>query len=194
MTAADYAEAAGRRSDVQRAAATFRWTGSWHTVFVTADRVGGAKVDAEFEGGLRRHLERFRMAGYDLEVDAPHFVPLDVSLHICVKPGYFRSAVIAAVREALSSVLLPDGRLGAFHPDNFTFGQPVYASRVVAAAQSVEGVESVRLDRFQRLVDPDPSTQENGVVPVGRLEVAQLDNDPNFRDRGRLSVSAGGGQ
>ncbi len=130
---------AGRRPDVQRAAATFRWTGSWHTVFVTADRVGGAKVDAEFEGGLRRHLERFRMAGYDLEVDAPHFVPLDVSLHICVKPGYFRSAVIAAVREALSSVLLPDGRLGAFHPDNFTFGQPVYASRVVAAAQSVEG-------------------------------------------------------
>jgi hypothetical protein len=194
VTAADYAEAAGRRSDVQRAAATFRWTGSWHTVFVTADRVGGAKVDAEFEGGLRRHLERFRMAGYDLEVDAPHFVPLDVSLHICVKPGYFRSAVIAAVRDALSSVLLPDGRLGAFHPDNFTFGQAVYASRVVAAAQSVEGVESVRLDRFQQLVDPDPSTQENGVVPVGRLEVAQLDNDPNFRDRGRLLVSAGGGQ
>jgi Baseplate J-like protein len=194
VTAADYAEVAGRRTDVQRAAATFRWTGSWHTVFVTADRVGGAKVDAGFEDGLRRYLERFRMAGYDLEVDAPHFVPLDVSLHICVKPGYFRSAVIAAVRDALSSVMLPDGRLGAFHPDNFTFGQAVYSSRVVAAAQAVEGVESVRLDRFQRLVDPDPTTHENGVIPVGRLEVAQLENNPNYRDRGRLLVSAGGGQ
>ena len=194
VTAADYAEAAGRHSGVQRAAGTFRWTGSWHTVFVTADRVGGRKVDADFEVGLRRHLERFRMAGYDLEVDAPHFVPLDVSLHVCVKPGYFRSAVIAAVREALSSVMLADGRLGTFHPDNFTFGQPVFASRVVATAQAVEGVESVRLDRFQRLADPDPSTQENGVIPIGRLEVAQLDNDPNYRDRGRLLVSAGGGQ
>jgi hypothetical protein len=194
VTAADYAEVAGRRADVQRAAATFRWTGSWHTVFVTADRIGGAQVDAGFEDGLRRHLERFRMAGYDLEVDAPHFVPLDVSLHVCVKPGYFRSAVIAAVREALSSALLFDGRLGAFHPDNFTFGQPVFASRVVAIAQAVEGVESVRLDRFQRLVDPDPFTQENGVIPIARLEVARLDNDPNYRDRGRLLVSAGGGK
>ena len=41
MTAADYAEVAERHGAVQRAAATFRWTGSWHTVFVTADRVGG---------------------------------------------------------------------------------------------------------------------------------------------------------
>jgi hypothetical protein len=194
VTAADYADVAGRRPDVQRAAATFRWTGSWHTVFVTADRVGGGKVDAEFEGRLRRHLERFRMAGYDLEVDAPRFVPLDISLHVCVKPGYFRAAVLVAVRAALSSVMLADGRLGAFHPDNFTFGQAVYASRIVAAAQSVEGVESVRLDRFQRLVDPDPSTRESGVIPVGRLEVAQLDNDPNYRDRGRLLVAAGGGE
>jgi predicted phage baseplate assembly protein len=194
VTAADYAAAAERRADVQRAAATFRWTGSWHTVFVTADRVGGAKVDAEFEDGLRRHLERFRMAGYDLEVDAPHFVPLDVSLHICVKPGYFRAAVVNAVRETLSSAMLADGRLGAFHPDNFTFGQPVFASRVVATAQSVEGVESVRLDRFQRLAEPEPSTLENGVIPLGRLEVAQLENNPNYRDRGRLLVSAGGGQ
>jgi hypothetical protein len=194
VTAADYAEVAGRHPEVQRAAGTFRWTGSWHTVFVTADRVGGKNVDSGFENDLRRHLERFRMAGYDLEVDAPHFVPLDVSLHICVKPGYFRSSVIAAVREVLSSVILSDGRLGAFHPDNFTFGQPVFASRVVALAQAVEGVESVRLDRFQRLVDPDPSTRENGVIPVGRLEVARLDDDPNYRDRGRLLVSAGGGQ
>ena len=40
---ADYAAATERRADVQRAAATFRWTGCWHTVFVTADRVGGAR-------------------------------------------------------------------------------------------------------------------------------------------------------
>ncbi len=95
------------------------------------------------------------------------------------------------MRDVLSSSLLPDGRLGAFHPDNFTFGQPVYASRIVAAAQAVEGVESVRLDRFERLADPDPATLEQGVIPIGRLEIAQLANDPNYRDRGRLRLSAG---
>jgi baseplate J-like protein len=194
VTAADYAEVAGRHPGVQRAAASFRWTGSWHTVFVTADRIGGKSVDDRFETDLRRHLERFRMAGYDLEVDAPRFVSLDVALHVCVKPGYFRAAVLAAVREVLSSAMLADGRLGAFHPDKFTFGEPVYSSRVVAAAQAVEGVESVRLERFQRLADPDPSTLETGVIPIGRLEVAQLENNPNYRDRGRLQVSAGGGK
>jgi Baseplate J-like protein len=194
VNGADYAAAAERRADVQRAAASFRWTGSWHTVFVTADRMGGAAVDARFETGLRRHLERFRMAGYDLEVDSPRFVALDLALHVCVKPEYFRSEVIKAVRDVLSSTLLPDGRRGVFHPDNFTFGLPVYSSRILAAAQAVDGVESVRFDKFQRLVAPGPASIEDGVIPIGRLEIAQLENNPNFRDRGRLVLTAGGGK
>ncbi len=34
--------------------------------------------------------------------------------------------------------------------DNFTFGQAVYLSRVISAAQAVDGVESVRADSFRR--------------------------------------------
>ena len=194
VTAADYAAATERRKDVQRAAATFRWTGSWHTVFVTADRVGGSAVDAGFEARLRRHLERFRMAGYDLEVDAPHDVALDVTLHICVLNDYFRSEVLRAVQRELSTGVLPDGRLAVFHPDNFSFGQPVYLSRIVAAAQAVEGVEAVWVQKFERLGQPDALPIETGVLPMGRLEIAQLANDPNFRERGRLTLEAGGGQ
>jgi hypothetical protein len=52
----------------------------------------------------------------------------------------------------------------------------------------------VRLDKFQRLASPDPTTIENGVIPLGRLEIAQLENNPNYRDRGRLTLSAGGGK
>lgn len=194
VTPADYAAAAERRANVQRAAAIFRWTGSWHTVFVTPDRFGGGDVGAAFELDLRRHLERFRMAGYDLEVAAPSYVPLDLALHICVKPEYFRSEVRRAVERALSSAVLPGGALGLFHPDNFTFGQSVYKSSLIATAQEVEGVESVRVDRFQRLVNPDPTTEELGEIEIGDLEIAQLANDPNFRERGRLQVEAGGGK
>jgi predicted phage baseplate assembly protein len=194
VTAADYAAAAERRPEVQRAAATFRWTGSWYTVFVTADRVGGAPVDAPFERRLRRHLERFRMAGYDLEVDGPRFVPLDIALHVCVLPGYFRSEVLRAVLAELGTAVLPDGRLGLFHPDNFSFDQAVYLSRVIAAAQAVEGVEAVSATRFTRLADPSDAGIEEGFLRMGRLEIAQLANDPSFRERGRLLVSAGGGK
>ncbi len=194
VTAADYAAAAERRAEVQRAAATFRWTGSWHTVFVTADRFGGAAVDAHFEARLRRHLERFRMAGYDLEVDAARSVALDITLHLCVLPGYFRSEVLRAVQLELGAGVLPDGRPAVFHPDNFTFGQSVYLSRIVAVAQAVEGVEAVAVKKFERLGQPDSLPMGTGVLPMGRLEIAQLANNPNFRDRGRLTVEAGGGK
>jgi len=194
VTAADYAAAAERRADVQRAAATFRWTGSWHTVFVTADRFGGAPVDASFEGRLRRHLERFRMAGYDLELDGPRYVALDITLHICVLADYFRSEVLRAVQLELGTGVLPDGRLAVFHPDNFSFGDAVYLSRIVAAAQAVEGVEAVWVQKFERLGQPDSLPMDTGVLPMGRLEIAQLANDPNFRERGRLTLEAGGGK
>ena len=194
VTAADYEAAAERRHDVQRAAARFRWTGSWHTVFVAADQRGGADIDAGFETRLRDHLERFRLAGSDLEVDGPRPVPLDVQLFICVQPGARRADVQRAVARELSSRLLPDGRLGLFHPDRFSFGQPVFASSIVAAAQAVPGVDSVKLERFQRLVQPSATSLAEGVIRVGRLEIAQLANDPNFRARGRLALRCGGGQ
>jgi predicted phage baseplate assembly protein len=185
VTAADYAAVTQRHPQVQRAAATFRWTGSWHTVFVTADRAGGFDVDAPFESAIRTHLERFRMAGYDLEVDGPRFVPLEVALHVCVEPEHFRSHVNAAVLDVLRAY---------FHPDNFTFGQPVHLSAIVAAAQAVPGVESVTAQTFQRQRDPASAALDAGVLAMGRLEVARLDDDPNFPEHGVLTVTTGGGK
>ena len=54
VTDADYAAAAERHPDVQRAAATRRWTGQWYTMFVTVDRRGGLPVDAAFEARAAR--------------------------------------------------------------------------------------------------------------------------------------------
>jgi hypothetical protein len=194
VTEDDYAEVSERNPTVQRAKATFRWTGSWHTVFVTADAVGGRAVDAPFETDLRRHLEPFRMAGYDLEVDAPRFVPLEVALHLCVEPDYFRAHVKAAVLDVLSSRVRPDGTLGFFHPDQFSFGQAVYLSAIVAAAQAVSGVESVVPNTFQRQHEDASSALDTGVLTMNRLEIARLDNNPTFPDRGLLVVTAGGGK
>jgi hypothetical protein len=170
---------------VQRAAAAFRWPGSWHTVFVTADRERGLAVDDTFEAGLRADLEPFRMAGYDLEVDGPRFVALDVGLFLCAEPEHFRANVRSAVLDVLTQL---------FDPDNFTFGQPVYLSRIVAAAKAVEGVQSVTATRFERQRDPASSAVEDGVLPMGRLEIARLDNDPNFPERGVLALEVGGGK
>jgi len=194
VTPADYAEVAQRHPQVQRAAATVRWTGSWHTVFLTVDRFGGRAVDAGFEEELRVHLERYRLAGHDLEVDGPRFVPLEVEMLVCVLPEHFRSDVKAALLEVLGNRNLPDGRRGIFHPDNFTFGQPVYLSRLYEAAQSVEGVDRVEIPVFQRQGVPDDRALRDGNLSLHRLEIARLDNDPNFSENGVLRLVMEGGK
>ena len=194
VTPGDYAEIAQRHPEVQRAQATLRWTGSWPTVFLTVDRLGARPVDRDFEAALRAHLERYRMAGHDLEIDGPRFVALELELDVCVEPGYFRSDVAAALLEALGSRTLPDGRRGYFHPDNFTFGQPVLLSPIVAAAASVAGVRDVQVVTFQRLGVPSRRPIDDGTLPIGRLEIARLDNDPSFPERGHLLLTMRGGR
>ena len=200
VTEADYAAVAQRHSDVQRAVATRRWTGSWHTMFLTVDRLGGLPVDAEFEDDLRVFLERFRLAGQDLEIDAPRFVSLDIAFVICVEPDYFRSDVKAVLLETFSNVDLPDGRRGFFHPDHFTFGQPVYLSQIVAAAMRVPGVRWIDTDndpekpnRFQRWGESPRDEFDTGQIDIGRLEVARLDNDPNAPENGKIEFIMEGG-
>jgi predicted phage baseplate assembly protein len=194
VTEPDYAEVAQRHADVQRAAATFRWTGSWHTVFLTLDRLGGELVDSSFRTDVRDFVERFRMAGYDLDVDAPRFVSLDVQMDVCVKPDYFRSEVKAALLDVFSNRVLPDGSLGVFHPDNFTFGRTVYLSTLYVAAQAVAGVESVEVKVFGRLGETDPQPLASGELLLNRLEIARLDNDPNFPERGVFKLQTQGGK
>jgi hypothetical protein len=113
---------------------------------------------------------------------------------VCVAPNYFRSDVRAALLEIFSNRVLPDGRRGQFHPDNFTFGQTVYLSPIIAAAQKVPGVSSVEIIGFRRQGTADPKPLQDGQLPLGRLEIARLDNDPSFPERGLFTLTAVGGK
>jgi predicted phage baseplate assembly protein len=200
VTEADYAEVAQRHGEVQRAVARRRWTGSWYTMFLTVDRTGGRPVDAQFEEELRLFLERYRLAGQDLEIDGPRFVPLDIALVVCVEPGYFASDVKAALLEIFSSQMLPTGRRGFFHPDNFTFGQPVYLSQIVAAAMGAPGVRWVDMEqsattptRFQRWGERPHGELAAGQINMERLEIARLDNDSSAPESGKIEFIMQGG-
>lgn len=134
------------------------------------------------------------MAGHDLEIDSPHYVSLEIAMFVCVRSDYFRSDVGAALREIFSSGTLADGRKGIFQPDFFTFGQTVYLSALYAAAQAVEGVASVQIRTFQRQGLPETSGLTNGFLAMNRLEIARLENDPNFAERGIFKLELGGGR
>lgn len=193
VTMEDYADMTERDPSVQQAAATLRWTGSWHTVFITVDRLGGARVDPAYETELRNRLESSRLAGQDTEIDNPRLVALEIEMHVSVEPDYFRSDVQRALVALFSNRILPDGRRSLFHPDNLSFGQPVYLSPLYAAAQAVDGVRSVVITQFQRMDHPGGDALAQGFLPLGRLEIARCDSDPNFRDRGVFRLVLEGG-
>lgn len=194
VTPEDYAEVAQRHPEVARAAATRRWTGSWYTMFITVDRAGGRPVDAAFEADLLSFLDRYRLAGHDVEVDAPRFVPLEIALTICVLPHQDRSAVERALRAALGAGTLPDGELGLFHPDNVSFGEPVRLSRLISRAASVPGVSRiVSVDAFQRYGQDPHGEIGQGFIPIGRLEIPLLDEAGGDPERGTLTLTLHGG-
>jgi hypothetical protein len=194
VTEADYAEVAERSPEVSQAVATFRWTGSWYTVFITVDPVGRNDVPPEMAERVRNWVTQFTQAGYDLEINAPVFVPLDLVIDICVAPYHFRGDVEQAVLKALSNHEFAGGTRGFFHPDNFSFGQPLYLSQLYAAVVAVEGVDSASVKQFQRWGKLANHELQKGYIPVDRLEILRLDNDPNFPENGVLRLNMGGGK
>nr|MBF0681170.1 putative baseplate assembly protein [Pseudomonas sp.] len=189
VTEDDYARVAERHPEVQRAAARLRWTGSWYTVFISLDRKGGLPLDAAFRVDMLRHLERFRLAGYDLELSDPVYVPLDIALDLCILPGHFPADVSQAVLARLGSGRDQRGRSGFFHPDFYSFGDGLALSRLLATVHDVPGVASVDVLRFQRWGKTANHEIEHGRIDAAPLEVLRLDNDPNFPENGRLVVT-----
>ena len=196
VTPADYAAIVMRdfAATVQRAAATLRWTGGGPEVLVAVDPLASRQGDDDLLGEIGRHLERFRRIGHDVRVAWAHQVALDVALTVCVLPSYLRGHVKAAVLDVLSARTLPDGRRGFFHPDSLTFGEGIYLSKLVAAVQGIAGVESVRVDRLERLYEGPNGEIDAGVLPLGPLEVARLDSDPSSPEHGLLTLKMGGGR
>lgn len=186
VTSDDYSAIMEREPRVQRAVATRRWTGSWYTIFITVDRRGSDALDPTFETELTTFIERYRFAGHDVEIDAPRFVPLDIELKVCTKPGHFPADVQRRLLEIFSAEVRPNGDLGFFHPDRLTFGQPVYLSKVIAAAMQVPGVAYATPLRFQRLGLNPAGEIAAGRIAMERLEIARLDNDTNAPENGRI--------
>lgn len=194
VTPEDYAAMTEKHEEVQKAVAVFRWTGSWVTVFIAIDRYEGLEVDEDFKKVIRDHLEKYRMAGHDIEIEGPQYVPLEIEMQVCIKPEYFRSDVKKAILQLFTNQKLTDGRLGVFHPDNFTFGQAVYLSRLYEAAQSIDGVQSVQITNFQRQGIISQEAIDTGKLIIGRFEIARLDNDPNYPEHGVFNIDIKGGK
>jgi len=193
VTPADYAAAVRELPHVQQAAATQRWTGSWHTNFIAVDTQGGKSVETVRDAAARR-LDAYRMAGTDCELREPRLVPLEIELRVCVNAESFRVDIERELREVFGRGMRLNGTRGFFHPDALTFATPVYLSAIYAAALTVPGVERVRCTNFGRRKESGAESIGRGYIAVAPMEIPVLDNDPNYPDRGTFSLILEGGK
>jgi hypothetical protein len=194
VRASDYAAAAETLSWVEKAATSFRWTGSWMTVFTAADPKGSSEISIDQEIQLVELLNRYRLAGYESYAPPPNYISIDLRVEVCVQDGWLDGDVEAGVIQALSGSKCPNGATGFFFADRFTFGTPLYRSRLEAAIQNAAGVLGVHSIKYrQRGVFAGFENLPEAVTPAP-TQILRVENDPSWPERGTIRVIAEGGR
>jgi hypothetical protein len=192
ITLADYVERAGEVAGVARAAAAYAWTGSWRTVRLTIDPAGTDVLRPELRAAVAAHLEPLRLIGEDLEIRPPVFVPLRIVLSVCADPEIWLDDIRFVLEQEFSDGYTPDGRLGFFHPDAWTFGQTLHVSQILGRLEQVPGIAFARSVRLGRWDAPTPGRRDR--VDVGPSEIIQVHNDPDHMELGSIVLDLGGGR
>ena len=192
VTEADYGTMAAQSSGVTAARGTLRWTGSWYTAFASIEPA--TALDPQIITGTAARLDMLRMMGTDIAVEGAVIVGLRIEMEICVDHQHFQGDVYQALTEVFVTGDQRGGGSGLLNAANFTFGQTVYASPLVAAAQAVDGVMSATLTVFTRMDAPWVNGVTQGFITVGRLEIPRCDNDPEHLDHGTFTLHMDGGK
>jgi hypothetical protein len=194
VLAKDYEGAAETLPWVQKAGTSFRWTGSWMTVFTAVDPLGAEQISVDEEIQLVELLNRYRLAGYEAYAPPPDYVSIDLRIEVCVLSGWLDGDVEASVLEALCSPTCPDDTPGFFFADRFTFGTPLYRSRLEAAIQDAPGVLGVSSIQYRQRGTFAGFVDLPETVTPAPTQILRVDNDPSWPERGTIRVIAEGGR
>ncbi|MGH6905712.1 MAG: hypothetical protein ACREIR_23585, partial [Geminicoccaceae bacterium] len=184
----DFEEIAERLAWVQQAGAVSRWTGSWLTTFVTPDPLGSFTLSDERRAELEDLMDCVRQAGREVHVSDPVFVDIDLDVALCIEPGAYFGQVQERVIRALTGPAPFGAPLPFFHPDNFSFGDPLYRAELEAAIHAVPGVLAVEEIELRRRGQTGYEPFAATAIEVGHDRILRLRNDPRRPDQGSLRV------
>lgn len=187
VTPRDYVSLAESIPGVQNAAAAIQWMGTREIIKIAIDPLDTDAPDDKFLSSIKKNLERYRLIGQQIHVDPATYVPIELDVTIQLDSAADALHLKSQLQQILGNTQLPNGQLGFFHPDNFTFGQPVNVNRIVTACK-IKGVKNVTVLTLQRLNDPTSNAAKRGDLFMDRHEIAQLDYDPRNPLRGILAV------
>jgi predicted phage baseplate assembly protein len=170
----DVADFAAASAGIAKAAVNWVWDGTRFVACLTVAGIGGALVVPGSD--QFKNLLQAVVAGGDgtLPVTLCSYVPVTFRVAATVTPEaeLVATDVLAAVKSALAA---------EFSFDSRSFGQPVFASEVVACVQNVTGVVAMTLDDFDYTKAPagtgapkDVLTAAAPTLAAGSLVGAQL--------------------
>lgn len=138
---------------------------------------------------LRSVIDEYRMIGTEVFLEPAKSAAINVTLSIRAKTGYFRSEL----KQALAQVFSAD-QGGFFEIGRLDFGQPLYASDVIEAAMTVEGVAVACLNLFRRVGKGFEDQSADGVIEIGPDEFIECRSDRGSPDSGMLRIVVNGGE
>src|SRR5258708_4744805 len=190
----DYDRTAEELAWVIDAGTAMRWTGSWLTVFTTAQAKAREQLTLDEHEQLIQLLGRRRIAGYEVYTPPPRFVGLDLLIDVCAEPSALRGEVEAAILDELGTGTLCDGRMAFFAPGQLRFGAPLERSKLEAAVQGAAGVAGVVEIKYRRRGYVPDYILMPELVTVGRDQIIRVDNDPSQPEHGPIRVVIEGGK
>jgi len=138
---------------------------------------------------LQDVIKRQRMIGQEVLLQDATLVGIVLSISIKISGDYYRSEIIDAVQAALTHS--PDG---FFAPGKLQFGEDVVASDIIERLVSLEGIQSVCINRMKRIGSIYADQSGSGRIVLQGHEVAVLENKPANAERGLLRLNLHGGK
>lgn len=138
---------------------------------------------------LRIVIERRRMIGSEVFLEAAKPAPVTFTLSVRIEPGYFRSEM----RQALADVFSPDEG-GFFEPGRLDFGEDLFASDIIEAVMAVDGVAVACLNRFKRVGSGWPDRTADGFLAIEDDEYVQCLNRRGDPTKGYFRLVMHGGE
>jgi predicted phage baseplate assembly protein len=174
----DYEDFARAFSGIDKALATWTWSGERRGVFVTIAGAKGAEVktDSPLYENLLKAMREAGDPTVPLVVQSYQSRLFRLSAAVQVDPDYVPEKVLAEVERKLRDSFSFEAR---------AFGQPVNLSEVIAVIHSVRGVVAVDVNEFYRVDHPEPpkprlaaAVPRPGAEKVFPAELLTLDPRP----------------
>jgi len=138
---------------------------------------------------LQDIIQQQRMIGQEVILQDVELVGIVLSVSIRIAGDFFRSQIEDAVRFVLLNPVN-----GFFSASQLQFGEDVVASNIIETIMTVDGIQSLCINRLKRIGAIYADQSGSGRILLQGREVAVLEDNNLSPERGSLIIKLHGGK